>query len=80
MTLIQLGAVSVTRAKPYSPVAYPFVECCTVTRCTGVEKPRSRVAGVDCDPTHYTTTRFGILPASTYSALTIWKGRVLRQK
>jgi len=72
-----------TRVKPDSPIkniAYPLVECCIIARCTGVGKVRSRMAGVDCDPTHYTTTRLGILSGSTCSAQSIRKGIALLRR
>ena len=65
---------------PIENIAHPFVECCTIIRYTGVRRPRFRVAGVDCDPTHYTKTRSGIQLASTCSALPIRKGGALLQR
>ena len=41
MTVIQLGRVSVTHVKPDFPIkniAYLLVECCIITRCTGLAK------------------------------------------
>ena len=74
MAVIQLGSVLGTRVKPNSrinKIAYLVVEWCTITRYTGVDKVRFRVAGVDWDPTHYTTTRFEILSGGTCSAQSI---------
>jgi len=61
-------------------IAYFLVECRIITRCTGVGKARSRMAGVDWDPTHYTTTRLDILSGSTCSAQSIQKGGALLQR
>jgi len=61
-------------------MAYLLVECCAITRCTGVGKTRSRVAGVDWDPTHYTTTRLEILSGGTCSAQSIQKGVALPRR
>ena len=72
-----------TRIKPDSPmknIAYLLVECWIMTRCTGVGKGRSRVAGVDWDPTHYTATRLEILSGSTCSAQSIQKRSALLRR
>ena len=72
-----------TRIKPDSPIkkiAYLFVEYCIIARYTGVGKGRSRAAGVDWDPTHYTATRLEILSGSTCSAQSIQERSALLRR
>jgi len=72
-----------TRVKLDSPIkniAHLLVEYCIITRCTGVGKGRSRMLGVNWDPTHYTTTRHDILSGSTCSVQSIQKGVALPRR
>ena len=72
-----------TRVKPDSPmksIAYLFVECCIIVRYIEVGKARFRVAGVDWDLTHYTTTRHDILSGGTCSAQSIQQGIALPRR
>jgi len=69
-----------TRGKPDSlidRIAYLFVECRTITRCTRVGKTGSHMIGRDYDPTHHTATRTDIPSGSTCSILPVQKGGVL---
>ena len=83
MTFVQLRSVSVTQDKPNSLVeniAYSSVERCIITRCTGVGEAWSRIAEVNCDPTHYTETRSDMRPASTCSTPSLQRGQVLLRR
>jgi hypothetical protein len=63
-----------TRIKPNWNITYLLVKRRVVACYTGVGES---VAGVGCDPTHYTDTRSDILSASTCSALSPQEGRAL---
>ena len=83
MTLIQLGSVSVTRVSSQT-----LQSKTSLTRWWNVVLKLTVPGLADhdlvgqglADPTHNTTTRLDILSASTCSALSIQKGRVLPQR